>query len=405
MREALRNLLGAIIPDHAALAYERYAPVDEYGRIPDSRRRSWLEELERIPIPRGYPAAFEQWRGSLDDGHTRSSGVRLTGRLLIGHGNLSATEIGLTLHHTWGVPVVPGSALKGLTAHYVDAVYGPDSRGPHPFDPAVTGGAAERARFQGITWRDGRPEHGPGDVYRTIFGAPPAEDDLEFEGAGETQGSVIFHDAWYVPPEVTPGNAMPLLPLAQDVITVHQKTYYEAAGRGHSPNDYDDPVPISFLTVKPGTLFLLAVSGPPALTELALHLLHAALEEWGVGGKTSSGYGRLVQSSKLGSAGAGHEALRPTGPQRRAASRTASAGREPRYQRDARITVTRVEDPSGKGKSRFVADDGVLGHFVGAAPEVDIGAAIDVWIANVGGGTYTLTLQAPKAGPPKRRKR
>ena len=92
---------------------------------------------------------------------------------------------------------------------------------------------------------------------------------------------------------------MPPLPLAQDVITVHQKAYYDAAGRGRSPNDYDSPVPISFLTVKPGTSFLLAVSGPPEradLTELALHLLHAALEDWGIGGKTSSGYGRMTST-------------------------------------------------------------------------------------------------------------
>lgn len=301
MRDAIRNLLGPMVPDHAALAYERYAPIDEQGGIPDSQRSSWLEQLAQTPLPRGYPAAFKRWRGSLEDGRTRSSEVKLTGRLLIGHGNLSATEVGLTLHHTWGVPVVPGSALKGLTAHYVDAVYGPDSRGHHPFDLALTGEVAERARFQGITWREdrpGRPAHGPGDVYRRIFGAPAAEDDHKFEGAGETQGDVIFHDAWYVPPVVTAGNAASSLPLAQDVITVHQQSYYAAAGRERSPNDFDSPVPISFLTVKPGTPFLLAVSGPPALTELALHLLHAALEEWGVGGKTSSGYGRMQRDRR-----------------------------------------------------------------------------------------------------------
>jgi CRISPR-associated protein Cmr6 len=58
--------------------------------------------------------------------------VELLSRLLVGHGTQSPTEVGLTTHRTWGVPVVPGTALKGLLSHYVDAVYGPRDPKLHP---------------------------------------------------------------------------------------------------------------------------------------------------------------------------------------------------------------------------------------------------------------------------------
>jgi CRISPR-associated protein Cmr6 len=32
----------------------------------------------------------------------------LTNRFLIGHGNASATDVGLSVHHTWGVSVILG---------------------------------------------------------------------------------------------------------------------------------------------------------------------------------------------------------------------------------------------------------------------------------------------------------
>jgi CRISPR-associated protein Cmr6 len=82
------------------------------------------------------------------------------------------------------------------------------------------------------------------------------------------------------------------------VLTVHHKSYYDAGGRVAQgrpepwPNDYDDPNPVAFMTVHPRARFLVAVSGGGEETALAAHILKQAIEEWGVGGKTSLGYGR-----------------------------------------------------------------------------------------------------------------
>ena len=35
-------------------------------------------------------------------------------------------ETGIRLHHTYGLPIIPGSALKGLASHYCAQVWGHD---------------------------------------------------------------------------------------------------------------------------------------------------------------------------------------------------------------------------------------------------------------------------------------
>ena len=48
--------------------------------------------------------------------------------------------------------------------------------------------------------------------------------------------------------------------------------------------------------------------------EIARDLLKEALREWGVGGKTSSGYGRLVEPQQTAKAGAGPQTASATAP-------------------------------------------------------------------------------------------
>ncbi|WP_181198220.1 type III-B CRISPR module RAMP protein Cmr6 [Enhygromyxa salina] len=244
-------------------------------RNPEMKNK-WLEQLERTQISPEYSDFFRRWRATLDGPSTRRQTCEAASRLFVGHGNPSGSEVGLTVHHTWGAPVIPGSALKGLLAHRVTTLYGAQSGDEDP----------ERERWRGVTWNKNRITRGPGDLYRVLFGAPDAEDADETSGA--CAGSVIFHDALYVPRAGEKDH-----PFARDVLTVHQKSYYDSCGAS-APNDYDDPNPVGFLNVKPGARFLLALSGPADWTELAMQLLLEALEDWGVGGKTSLGYGRLL---------------------------------------------------------------------------------------------------------------
>jgi CRISPR-associated protein Cmr6 len=107
---------------------------------------------------------------------------------------------------------------------------------------------------------------------------------------------IIFHDALYVPNSPTGST-----PFGVDVVTSHQRSYYGETqgwtepGRNWS-NDYDSPSPVGFISVKPGARFLLAVDGDTGCRKLALDLLIIAIREWGVGSKTSAGYGRGGES-------------------------------------------------------------------------------------------------------------
>lgn len=279
------------LPEHLGLAYDSWAPTAAGGNVPDGARPGWLARLGGQPEPPDYRYAFERWKSSLSPGD-RWAEVTLLGRLLVGHGIPSAVDVGLTVHHTWGVPVIPGSALKGVTAHYLDAVYGPEDPNLEPWVQPEE--ESERVPYQGLTWRRNRVLRGPGSVYRHLLGAPDAleDDELRRRGlpAGATVGQVQFLDALYIP-----GSAPDGRPWAEDTLTVHHRSYYGQAGAQAGevwPNDYESPTPISFLTVRPGTRLLLALSGPPEWTELAARLLSEALQERGIGAKTSAGYGR-----------------------------------------------------------------------------------------------------------------
>jgi CRISPR-associated protein Cmr6 len=275
MRDVIRAALGEAHSSHFGHAYDVLGPKLTSDGKPDTEdRERWLKRCEQIEISPDYGLAYRRWKDSFSVDEATLREVEASSRLLIGHGNPSGSDVGLTVHRSWGVPLLPGSALKGMLAHYVDAVYGD----PNP---------SQRRAWLGPTWRNGRVarDDAAGDAYARLFGAP-AVDGNEHSAC---RGLVEFHDALYVP-----GSAPNNHPFARDVLTVHQKPYYDHKGEdGRWPNDWTSPVPVGFMTVRPKTKFLLVVIGPQQWRSLAMTLLFEALNEWGIGGKTSAGYGRL----------------------------------------------------------------------------------------------------------------
>lgn len=300
------------LPDHSGLAYEVWSPNStvpdqkgKRGHVPDDLRSKWIEGIaHNAKRPEGYNAAYTKLLNSYGETRSWTKTGQLKSRMLVGHGQASGVDVGLTLHHTWGVPVIPGSALKGLLANYIQLHYGPADTRFHPDDPAHP--EPERAPWQGVGWDGTHIKYGPGELYRILFGAPEADEDGEHRA---TQGHVIFHDALVVEGK----DDEPLL--TSDVLTVHQREYYNA-GHNDDPaipwaSDYDSPNPVSYLAVNSGLRFLFALSGPSDWTKLAGELLMEALESWGVGGKTSIGYGRFAdwRDSGAGKAAAANSTL------------------------------------------------------------------------------------------------
>ena len=92
--------------------------------------------------------------------------------------------------------------------------------------------------------------------------------------------------------------------LELDLINCHYQPYYT---NNRLPTEWEDPVPVTFAVVPEGASFegLIWVEPPPgfsakqaeALLEEVLKRLGEALWEWGLGGKTAIGFGRLKLSS------------------------------------------------------------------------------------------------------------
>ena len=79
-----------------------------------------------------------------------------------------------------------------------------------------------------------------------------------------------------------------------DVMTPHEFAYLGGSG---APTGQGNPIPISFLSVQGRFLVAVACEDSGELgTKLALEvmkLIERALLDWGAGGKTRAGYGRM----------------------------------------------------------------------------------------------------------------
>lgn len=164
-------------------------------------------------------------------------------RLVVGLGNrANPYEIGLSMHGTYGWPVIPGSSLKGLAARWAGRVAGVDA-------PEV----------------------------RRVFGS-----------GADGRGSVRFLDALPAGPPAT---------VTLDVLTPHQQPYYRSRdGDGATPPaEHHNPIPVHFLTVTGAFSVELAGRGSADANRAAEWLI-AAGDELGLGAKTTAGYGYLQLS-------------------------------------------------------------------------------------------------------------
>lgn len=169
--------------------------------------------------------------------------------------NSSVTEGSILLHHTWGVPYLPGSGLKGVAR-------------------------AQARRYPGME-QDVRALFG-NDRAKSVGNSP---DDLA--------GLVSFLDAFWVPGDRSP--------LELDVVTPHHTGYYEGKP---SPNpDSADPVPVDRLVVGAGVRFCVVLESvrvaPQDVERLrpwlvrARELLVGGLRDLGFSAWGASGYGRM----------------------------------------------------------------------------------------------------------------
>ena len=214
----------------------------------DGDKACHFENLTKIAQPVIYKSSFKSWQNSLRTIGAQSKELKISGRMIVGLGGEGVLENSITLHRVYGIPYIPGSALKGLAASYAHKNLGDDWK------------------------RDGR-------FHRLVFGSQ------------DFAGLVTFHDALLIPNSDK-------LPLHQEVMTVHHEGYYgEKIDRDTRerlpPADWDSPVPIPFVSASGSYLVALSTElEDNTFLNKVFKILALAFEEEGVGAKTSSGYGR-----------------------------------------------------------------------------------------------------------------
>lgn len=252
---------------HPGLILQRYLTKAVTGEKADREERKELLDaatraVQGEALKAVYASAYRRWNDSFPkDELNLSRNLSTAGRLIIGLGSENVLETGIRLHHTYGVPMIPGSALKGLASHYCHEIWGERH--------------VESPEESNRLFRRGEPHH------RLLFGTT------------EDRGAITFHDAWMTTDSIKAG------PLCLDVMTPHHPKWQTNEA---PPTDFDSPVPVSFLSVAGTFQVRVSWSGPieappeqsRAWTRLAMDLLQEALAQWGIGGKTSSGYGRLI---------------------------------------------------------------------------------------------------------------
>ena len=244
LREELKSKKQVSIELHTGLMLDRYLTQHDDEHTGAKQLYDLAQQTEVSPV---YKSAFSRWRQSLQ----RLEGVRLftataASPIAVGLGNESVLEVGLTVHRTYGVPLIPGSALKGLCRR-----------------------GALRLRGEGKL---------TDEQFRVLFG-------YSDDNGRASAGYIVFWDAWY-DPESVQGK-----PFHRDTITVHHADYYTSRGQAY-PTDFDDPNPVPFLVVRPGARFLFAVQSPDdGWGAFAKNLLQWCLQYLGVGAKTNAGYG------------------------------------------------------------------------------------------------------------------
>ena len=118
---------------NAGLLLSRYLPIwtELLNDIDNKDRNEAKRELLKSAISactkthKLYEQAFLRWKNHLGDALQKELYVR--NRMIVGLGCDSVLETGITLHHTYGTPIIPGSALKGLASHYCHTVWGQEN--------------------------------------------------------------------------------------------------------------------------------------------------------------------------------------------------------------------------------------------------------------------------------------
>jgi CRISPR-associated protein Cmr6 len=322
----LSLILARYIPIEAIQNTAAPATLNPAPRRGQMWRDYWLQSVcARFDVKEN-----SEWRPLLENHYRRwqqmTAGAKrfsakLQSRLIVGLGGKGPLEFGLTVQFVTGLPIIPGSAVKGIARSYALLSLAEELDIPVN-DPAAsqTQGAqanpkdAPLALFEAVLLASEKSrDDALKDLNESLISRQLAElsadklwaKDKNTEnkktkaelfrlvfGSTDSSGECVFFDAVVaqLPPEGTLFEV--------DVMTPHFADYYSNPSVA-APHDALDPTPVNFLTVRRDTTFAFAVRSRRAATDdavvkQAVAWLQNGLDILGAGAKTAAGYGAFV---------------------------------------------------------------------------------------------------------------
>jgi len=268
---ACANENGVAAGVHPGLVLDKFAPsLDESGDwrgLSERVQKPVIDQVVALSVdsPPGlqFDELVRRWERLTDLPNAIVVTGVTDGPLTLHLARASALEnAGICLHPIYGFTYLPGSGLKGLAHAYACEVWFPgQSNKPVAWQTIC--------RVFGVA-----PSGWLSDLAKRL-GVPPPPDSVA--------GSAVFHDGW---PRKWPK-------LTVDILNSHHIKYY---ANGEAPGDWEDPVPVYFLSVQSGVPFRFVLSprrddvGSDDL-KLAADWLSGGLTVLGCGAKTATGYG------------------------------------------------------------------------------------------------------------------
>lgn len=285
MRRNLRQATRHINDAHAGLLIQRglthWQAEQEVKELKKQHQKTikekLIETIGSIKPSDLYFHAFNRWLMlTHEQPEFATVGARIAGRLYTGLPLGGTLETGATTHHSYGMPIIAGSSIKGAVRAYTERLFALKK---------------EDGSYQLIKDENGieRLVIDPEKQYiiDILFGKESEDGD---DNKGDA-GYLIWHDAWWIPQtnkdHKTLSEGDQNKPFINEIVTVHHQQYYN--GQMKEALDIENPIPNQQIAIQGEFYFV--IEGEQEWADYAKQLLEDTLSEMGLGSKTASGYG------------------------------------------------------------------------------------------------------------------
>ena len=268
MRKNLCDITQNLQSTHAGLLMQRGLREWEEGEKPF--KQALIGRISAVRPTDLYLLAFNRWlNATYDKENFATVSAKIDGRLFTGLPLGGTLETGATTHHTYGMPMIAGSSVKGAVRHYTEHLFAVRQDGQVQYQNGKVVIQENQQRILDI-----------------LFGTDSDDDNAD-------AGYLIWHDAWWIP-EINSDGALSggenNKPFVGEIVTVHHQKYYK--GELTEALDIENPVLNQQIAICGSFYFV--IEGESRWVEFAQMLLQDMLTEQGLGAKGSNGYGYFV---------------------------------------------------------------------------------------------------------------